>query len=97
MRDNNLSSSNTAIQERKRHIYVQKKIILVQANADTLYALNKSLAQKEKKKWISMCWQATKILKNNDFFFLLAIIMCLSMLHEVGHFLELSVGARNVL
>lgn len=31
------------------------------------------------------------------FFFLLAIIMCLSMLHEVGHFLELNVGAGNVL
>lgn len=88
MRDNNLSSSNSAIQERKRRIYIYKVIIiLVRANADTLYALNKTLAQKEKKVNLNVLTGN----KNFEelFFFLLAIIMCLSMLHEVGHFLEL--------
>lgn len=50
MRHNNLSSSNSAIQEKKTHLHRYKKIIiiLVQANADTLYALNKSCSKGKK-------------------------------------------------
>lgn len=56
MRDNNLSISLHPTQPSRKekdaftYIYIKKKIIiLVRANADTLYALNKTLAQKEKK------------------------------------------------